>query len=340
MAGAHWLTAQPAKAAKKVLELSLVSSSLNFGEAWETEQFRWPLEFENRSTQPIRIERFDTGCDCAKVNVERLEIPPGDRRTVTATLDLTRHRPGLITGVSWPDRFPLKVEWADGAGRKGRAGWLIRGNVKALVDVEPKFIWFGDQLLKGTAGESHKLKIHPCVPLNDLIIASQPDGFTCTLNRIPNGYELTVVPTDRLPAGFISRDLKLSLFDTRDNRLPAQTVTIFGTVNEKVVVLPEAVNFGPVRIGENVVETIAIASRTGEPFEMIKIETPLGTTILGKEKTETGWRIRIRQQVAELGNHTATAKIQVRLNSGEVVTLLVSFTWCGVAAQSSTPTGS
>src|SRR5205823_5477204 len=145
---------------------------------------------------------------CAKINVERLEIPAGERRTVATTLDLTRHRPSVVTEAFWHDRFPLRAEWIDGSGKKARASWAIRGNVRALIAAEPAFIWFGDGLIRGSAGKTHRLTIRPQTPLNDLMVASTPDGFECSLKRASHGYELAVTPTDKLPPGFISRELK------------------------------------------------------------------------------------------------------------------------------------
>jgi hypothetical protein len=339
--GGRWLATSPTKEVAEKPGLRINPNSLDFGEAWESDSLRWPVEFENTDKKPICIERFDIGgCDCVKVDVERLMIPAGGRGTVTAVLDLTRHRPAVISGESWPDRLPLRVECRESTGRKSQMGWFIQGKVKALVTVEPGFIWFGDDLLRGTAGQPRQVLIRPLVPLNDLLISSQPEGFECTLKRVSNGYKLTATPTNRLPSGFISRDLRLSVYDRHDKLLPAQTITIFGTVTESVAALPRSTSFGPVRVGEIGAASITVGSRIALPFEVTKIESPPGLLILEQGKQNDQWHVRIEQRLDGLGSQSVTMKIHVRLSSGETVNLPVTFTWCGVAAETDTQTGS
>ncbi len=101
-----------------------------------------------------------------------------------------------------------------------------------------------------------------------------------------------------LPTGFISQELKLALFDSAERELPSQTLTIFGTVNEKIVALPEKVNFGPLSIGSTATQTIVLSAQTAQPFELGKIEVPPHTEIVGSKFDGADCRITLRQPVS------------------------------------------
>lgn len=173
----YWLPAQPFTPAARESDRLMVTSNLNFGAVDETSGLRIPLEFRNTGDQPIEIDKFDTGCDCAVVGVDKLTIPPHEARSVTLTLDLTRKKPADRSKTTWPAEFPVRVAWREGAGTNRVSGWTARGIARSLLSVEPGAIWCGDELVRGTAGEPRTVFIRPLVLVDDLSIASPPAGF-------------------------------------------------------------------------------------------------------------------------------------------------------------------
>ena len=52
-------------------------TSLDFGEAWETDDHLVKLPIKNLSTQELTIVDFVTSCDCSRIEPKKLTIPPG-----------------------------------------------------------------------------------------------------------------------------------------------------------------------------------------------------------------------------------------------------------------------
>lgn len=82
-------TASPPPSDDGVSPLWIDPRDLDFGLVWEDYEFRWIIPIENRGSEPFVIEEFWSSCNCSSVAPRSLTIPPGEKREIRLTLNLT-----------------------------------------------------------------------------------------------------------------------------------------------------------------------------------------------------------------------------------------------------------
>jgi hypothetical protein len=306
-----------------------VVGRLDFGEAWESVEHSMEVTLRNTGHVALPIREFDTSCDCARVVEKELTIPPGEERSVTLKLDLTRNKPAIASWASWPVRYRLRAAWTGADGQRRVSSWQIHGTAKAVLKVESASIWAGDDLVRGQAGESRSILISPLLPKHTVTLREEPDGLHCRLEQVVEGYRLHVSPGTGLPVGFFSKDVVLAVECPSSRPLPNQVVTVFGTVNDAVIAIPGSLSLGVVPVDSAVEHCVTLHHRRGAAFELAEIERPAAMTVVSRQYHDGIWRIALSQRVTASGTCSASLKFRVRLASGETMTVPVSLTWFG-----------
>jgi hypothetical protein len=190
--------------APPVAQLGLVidPEHLDFGEVWEDPGFGVRLPVRNVTSRAIRVERFETGCDCRPVEPNSLTIPPGETREVRLIPDRGKRSPALVGR-------PVQVETdirAVVSGRSAGIAWRVRGTLRPPIATDLPAVLFGESNRAGHEPVARTLRVTlhtPGVLHAELV---PPVAAVRVLpGATPTEWEVAVAPlTDRLPGPFKS----------------------------------------------------------------------------------------------------------------------------------------
>ena len=112
--------------------------------------------------------------------------------------------------------------------------------------------------------------------------------------------------------------------------LPTTPLPVTGVVLHDLFATPSVVSIGPRRLGEIAEVTVSLSSRTGRKFNVREYRTDsptLGVEVLAdRGSTAT---LRLRQTIAEAGQHTAKLKVESDA-AGTSATLELPVSYVGI----------
>jgi hypothetical protein len=331
-AAAYWLAFSGRRLAAPASPLVVDERSLWFGDAWETKGFAWTLPVANQSGQDVEVLGFVTSCDCVSVQPKSLRIAPGETAQVRLQLDLTQADAPTKEAIR---PFAVDVVPFIQGGLPPTAPWTVRGRVKKALSWEPRFVDFGEGLVRGQPFPEQTVVVTAHTPLAKLTAELDPACGTVRVRPLKDKeprYQLTVTPAKSLPAGTLAGKVKLHAVTPAGERIPEIALTVRGTVSEDMQPTPAAVVHGPVPVGKLVEETITLRAVSGKPFTVEGLQTASADVRLEPSPHAVpGCQVfRLVQRVARGGDQREVVQILVRPSEGPAVAVPVRVLYHGI----------
>ena len=262
--------------------------------------FRLP----NRGTAELRVDHVKSSCGCTVAVLSEREIPPGGEGRVAVTLDTARLSGRTTKTVSIytndPDQPVLAL--------------TLTGQVTTDLVVSPNPLYLGH--VRRGDDTRHEVTIAPGRPGARYVVERLEDTNRAIRARLEPGAEgrgqRVVVELDReMPLGRFNEKLTLHTTSPRD---PVITVSVFGSIEGDLVVLPPQVTFGVTRGGTAPERDLYIRNRGARPVTVTRVVVPDDVATYTLRAVEDGLEYRL------------TLRLRDRLPPGKVETEVEIFT--------------
>jgi hypothetical protein len=156
----------------------------------------------------------------------------------------------------------------------------------------------------------------PCS--NSCCLASQSSG-TVPVSVLREGdsdqYSLVIAPAAKLPVGPFEAELVVTIVDPDGKRLDGGRLSIAGTVQPAIRLLPAAVLLGTGTVGEVAEGVVVLQVPDGVEFQVAQIET--SSSDVRAEPTEipgiaSGRAFRIIQNITAIGDNSTDVCFVIR----------------------------
>lgn len=237
----------------------------------------------NGGDAELRIEQVKSSCGCTVGVASAREIPPGGEGRVTVTLDTARMAGTKTKTVTVYTNDPAAPA----------SGLTLTGQVVADLVITPSPLYLG-RLRRGEVGR-HEVVVAPGRPdAAFAVTAVEPDGPALHAHLEPRSDgpgQKIVVELDRdVPLGRFSAELRLR---TTSPREPVMSLTVFGSVEGDVAVLPPQVTFGVARGGSAPARELVIQNRGRHPFSVTRVKVPSTLVTYRLREVEEGQEYRL-----------------------------------------------
>jgi hypothetical protein len=333
-----WRLASATRDARQTDEGLYVSPQhLNIGEVWENPAFKCEVPIENHTTKDIRIDGFMPSCTCLSIEPASVVVPAKGSATVTLTLSLMLGSPKLadLDNKAVDGSFTARVS----GGLPQEAGWTLTGNVRRVLRLKPRQIYFGPGLVKGQPFEAQSVVAHTTEPLRELTARCDLSQGSAKVSRIA-GHEgeftVAVRPSAALPAGPFHFDVTLEATSETKGKLPSVTLPVEGHILEDIQAVPEFLLFGSQPVGTTMTQTVLLRSASLKRFTVGAVTSLSdGLTIEPSDEGAIGSSkaFRVSQRIAKAGKQEANIVIPIRAADGTSSTVTVKVTYIGLPSK-------
>jgi hypothetical protein len=319
-------------------ELVISKEALDLGRVWEDEAFHCTLPIENRSRHEITIARFAVSCDCAKVSPSSLTIQPGAIGQVELTIDLGKTARVYPELTAW--EFSLRVTPAVEGCETLHSGWLVRGTVLQSISVDPVALEFGEEIIRNNPTSPKLARLLPKFPAESLSVEyDRRLGQVVTRSGGQGGdgqgWTVEVTPNSSQATGPLSYEITLVVKPAQSLREVRKTLAVKGQIVEDVRSIPDRIVMAARNIGDEVEETVLLASRTNKSFTIEAVEADSRVTRVMRQNPQDvrGKTYRITQRITTRGSSSAQIAFKVRLEGqDELIGITLPIVYYGLAS--------
>ncbi|MBY0232640.1 MAG: hypothetical protein K2W96_25450 [Gemmataceae bacterium] len=249
--------------------LRVPASALEFGEQWQTDEFKVTLPITNISGKPIRVEQFWPSCLCVRLLTTRLHLEPGETGEVALAIDLTLRDPrerhlaervfeiGLRPQI---EKQPLP-----------KTMWVMRCVARSRITLDTDELVFGGRTLAGTANDPRRLEARVHGSEGELKAKVIPStAGTASVESAGEGKFKLTLALSSLPEGPFSFAVDLSATGEPAGLL--RRFKVKGVMRPEVRAFPAQLFFGPRPVGMVTVSSVQLQSPPGAGWEVERIE--------------------------------------------------------------------
>lgn len=217
----------------------------------------------NRGRGELRIEQVKSSCGCTVAVVSAADVPAGGDGRVAVTLDTARMA-GRVTKVVTVYSNDLQAPVSP---------LTLTGEVVADIVVTPMPLYLG-RIRRG-GPTRHEVLITPGRPAATWAVTAVEHSNPALRTRLEPradgpGQRLVVDLDPGVPLGRFSEQVRLRTTSPRD---PVITLSVFGSVEGDVAVLPPQVTFGIAR-GPTPEREVFIRNRGARPLAVTRVAVP------------------------------------------------------------------
>jgi hypothetical protein len=277
-------------------DLTAWPSDLSFGEAWQSDRFRWQVRLTNSGASELRIKSWQTSCDCQGVEPTPATIAPGAELAVTTTFDLSR-----LDGTFRPEGRPVVYSFRPVLESGDPVeDFVLRGTVKAFHQpVEPIDLGVRSQAATPPPPSTGELTFH--FPVRGVRIVDSKFVSGRVVEVRPTSVRVQVEWPQPLPPGEGKGEVVLSAVTADGKPLPNVAIPVRVAVVDDVEVFPARISFLPSEIGKGEPEFVEVRSRTGAAVTIDGIENPTPDALTMRR--ETGLRVSLLPVRRATGKH-------------------------------------
>jgi len=306
-AGGFWLGITRNARRDREAPLQVDPEYLDFGEVWVEDGFPWILPIKNTSSEVIEIVELRSSCACTSVVPTGLVIAPKETAKAQLTLDLT---PGKGDDPMLPVRdFSVQVAGQVKGPGSGGVGWTVRGRIKTPVALSQWSINFGE-VVQGIGFEDKSIEVTYLLPGTGVEVTCEHPFAACVVepaeNR-PDTSHVRVILQEGLPLGEFSFPVRISARTSNEQSAGSVTLRVSGKVVGDFEFIPTTIAFHPRPIGESLLLTVVLSSRTGRPF-VVETATPDRDYVSVERVTDSpveGQMFRVAARIPDVGDHWA-----------------------------------
>jgi hypothetical protein len=244
--------------------LAIDEAVFDFGAVDRGTRVEHTFALRNAGDAPLRIEAVKSSCGCTVTLVSARDVPPGETGRLSVSVDTTR-----MTG-----RATKTVTVHTNDPDAPASGLTVTGEVRADLVVTPSPLYLG----RVRRGESthHEVHVRPGRPeavYSVTVVEHDHPALRARLERRtdqPEQWIVIEVDPDAPPGHF---DERLTLHTT-SAREPLITLSVFGSIEGDVVVLPPHVTFGVARGGASPKRELSIRNRGVRPVTVTGVSVP------------------------------------------------------------------
>jgi hypothetical protein len=323
------------------------AASLDFGETFVQEDFKWRLPIRNKSRRTLEIEGWRESCHCTEIEPRTLTIPPGEVREVTLTLNLLSKKNESEGRSEWD--FAVMITPQIATLSFPADVWKVHGRVRATLACSPGHVDFGESLVFGKpfAAESVEVTSHQEI---DHLEADWDRSFaTVEVQPTTNDgrhFRVDVTPARNLALGDHTFMVTLLGKDSHGTTMEKAHCYVRANVVDDFVIAPSPVSFGFGEVGQLLEQTVSLTSRTQQPFSLLGAYVG-DNSVAGIELTDTRphpdgngvvCRVRVRPLQAGVASFTMTFRVQQLEATPYDVALIVCYSALDAASKLNIPT--
>lgn len=253
---------------EKKSSIEILRTVHEMGTVMQTDRPEFDFEFKNTGNATLEIIRVQSTCGCTVPELDKKSFAPGESGKIHVKYDPTGKVGAQHKQIHVFSNDPANPDIA----------LTVQATVEPVVFVEPKVLNF-TQVAKGEA-KSLTVKItgRPKDFAATLATVARSDLFTVkVLGTEPvkvNGKDMRettieVTLAGNAPVGRLADSLSVR---TNDPGEPMVTCTLSGFVNGDLKSEPQVMAFGVVKPGDKFENELKVASRSGKPFKITKVE--------------------------------------------------------------------
>ncbi|MFO8009128.1 MAG: hypothetical protein R6V05_15495, partial [Candidatus Brocadiia bacterium] len=269
----HWLLSrQPSAALLPGLRCSKPVRDL--GRVWETDALGVQWRVRNASDADTFQIELKPSCACADVRPLSFSLGPAGEQVIEARLDLRPVVRWATDNPTFEEQVLLLGRMA--GGESSRLTLVARGSVRRSYRLEPDGIDFG-QVVQGHT-PTRQVKVECLAPesVRDIDVISAPAAVEVTVaptyDHQGRTHTLTARPAPDAPCAILRDTLRFRAL-LSSGPFVSYALPIRGAVVGHVYALPSFLQYGPVRPGQEAVQTVALRSRVGGSFQILDWET-------------------------------------------------------------------
>ena len=256
------LASAPAAAAAP--RLAPEETVFDFGTVERGAMVEHTFRLPNRGDGLLLVDHVKGSCGCTVAVVSAHDVAPGGEARITVTLDTARMAGRTSKVVDVYTNDPAQPVTA----------LAMTGQVEADLIVAPSPLYLGRVrsgepvrrevlIAPGRAGTAYTVTaVEHASPVLDARLEPRADG---------PGQRLVVALARHVPLGRLSEQLTLR---TTSPREPVMTLTVFGSVEGDVMVLPPQVTFGVTRGDAAPEREVFIRNRGARPVVVTRVAVP------------------------------------------------------------------
>ena len=257
------LAGVPARAADGP-QLVIEEPVFDFGTVEQGASVEHTFRVRNAGHAELRLDHVKTSCGCLAGLASAPDIPPGAEGRVNVVLDTARiagHTTKVVTVYTNDPAAPS-------------AGLALTGTVATDIVASPSPLYLG-KLRRGETVE-REIRVSPGrvdATYEVTTVEHTNPAVRTSLERLPDGSGQRIVVTlaPHVPLGRFNDQLVLRTTSPRQSSL---AVSVFGSVEGDVVVLPPQITFGLARAGVTAERDLYIRNRGARPVVVTRVLAP------------------------------------------------------------------
>lgn len=326
---AYWLSVQANRKALPLLHLSIDPAALDLGTVWESEAFEWTLPLTNTGAQAVEISGFAPTCGCLSVEPAQFTLAPGQATDLKITVDLTAGAVGRDGKIAVRVIPHLVTAQPSPAG----PSWTVSGTVRPILRPDRPRIDLGEISDRSENVTEATINISDLAGLRELRArCASADFVAVSSERVvgEDAFEVRVAAKPGAGLGIHESTLILEPVGQTGEALPERRLKLSIRVVEDLQALPRTLSLGNRRVGERVVETVALCSLTRREFAIESIHPGADTTVEPVPGGEPGNVYQVSQTIKTAGDQTAALRFGLRADDGSARALEVPVRYYGV----------
>jgi hypothetical protein len=311
-------------------DLVIDPAGLDFGEAWETDQFEWTVSAHNASSAPIRASIRASSCSCVAPAAATL-IPPGGSAPLKFRIDL-RTRCASVAPVPAEDvRIKVSVGVDGGAGRPAEVE--LRGRVRRALAVGARLIDFG-RIDASAPPVTRAVPVRALTNLREL--TATPDEAVVEVETHPTGegrWEIRKHPAPHLPPGKYKTVVRLRPVLATGEPVPPASLPVEFELPGDVQPDSAVIALGARHVGDVIETPVTLSSRSGRPFVVSACvaEPKDGIDVDAGHAEGASHAVTVRLKASAAGDQKARVRFQGKDAAGKAFEAIVEVVYYGLA---------
>ncbi len=265
---AYWWGANNANSPLPNGGLVVEEKYLTFPETWEDSKFTWQVPILNRGRVKLEILGFAVSCPCVSTKTGSLRLEAGEEQVLTLQINLAGQL--ACSKVERYRVFEFKVVPLLQGEIAPTKGWVIRGQVRSLLDTNPMTHQFGKyEIITNGQMPSQTVEVASAIPLERLTLGYDRTKCLATITGGPRTFQLKITPKNDLPVGPFFLELVLTPFSKEGKELGFKRFRVEGWMHQEVEAEPSTLLLGSLALGKTETENIRFVSRNGMPFSVL-----------------------------------------------------------------------
>ncbi len=312
-------------------DLTVDPRDLDFGEVWETDQFKWAVTVHNATDKPTIASAYSTSCSCIPATSSKT-IPPNSSEPLDFQIDLRQQCASAEPQVRRETKIQVTLNSNNESPLNNKLTPItLRGRVKSAIIVPTRSVDFG----RFQATADSKLRVLPIRALTGLHdLTATIDEPSAQIELKPTGagtWDLLIHPFTTTFVGKHTATVSLVPVTLAGEKVPPTKISIAFEVLHDIQPDTIFIPLGDGYCGEVASSVVTISSLSGRPFlqPLCESKDSLIQTKIDKH-SESSYAIKISRKITEIGNSTTSITISGNDADGKPFELRVDTQWYGV----------